>query len=64
MSQQRASLIFMQSRFNLSDPQAEDPLYNIESVRRLAGIELLGHNISDESTILCFRHLLEPEPTH
>jgi IS5 family transposase len=28
-------------------------------MRRFAGIELLGHDIPDESTILRFRHLLE-----
>ena len=31
---------FMQNGFNLSDPQAEDSLYDIESMRRFAGIEL------------------------
>jgi IS5 family transposase len=49
----------MQNWFNLSDPQAEDSLYDIESMRRFAGIELLGHDIPDETTILRFRHLLE-----
>ena len=52
-------IYFMQNWFNLSDPQAEDSLYDIESMRRFAGIELLGHDIPDESTILRFRHLLE-----
>ncbi len=33
----------------LSDPQAEDSLYDIESMRRFVAIELLGH-IPDEST--------------
>ena len=31
---------FMQNWFNLSDPHAEDSLYDIESMRRFAGIEL------------------------
>ena len=57
--QQMLRIYFMQNWFNLSDPQAEDSLYDIESMRRLAGIELLGHDIPDESTILHFRHLLE-----
>ena len=52
-------IYFMQNWFNLSDPQAEDSLYDIESMRRFAGIKLLGHDIPDESTILRFRHLLE-----
>jgi IS5 family transposase len=34
-------------------------LYDIESVRRFAGIELGEQDIPDESTILNFRHLLE-----
>jgi len=50
---------FMQIWFNLSDPQAEDSLYDIESMRRFAGIELEADAIPDESTILRFRHLLE-----
>ena len=42
----------MQNWFNLSDPQAEDSLYDIESMRRFVGIERFGHDILDESTIL------------
>ena len=56
---QMLRIYFMQNWFNLSDPQAEDSLYDIESMRRFAGIELQGHDIPDESTILRFRHLLE-----
>ncbi|MBX3674586.1 MAG: IS5 family transposase [Burkholderiales bacterium] len=50
---------FMQQWFNLSDPQAEDSLYDSESMRRFAGVELAEDKIPDESTILRFRHLLE-----
>ena len=50
---------FMQQWFNLSDPQAEDALYDIEPMRRFTGIELVEDTIPDESTILRFRHLLE-----
>lgn len=57
--EQMLRIHFMQHWFNLSDPQAEDSLYDIESMRRSAGIELHGHDIPDESTILRFRHLLE-----
>ena len=57
--EQMLRIYFMQNWFNLSDPQAEDSLYDIESMRRFAGIELMGHDIPDESTILRFRHLLE-----
>src|ERR1700677_535241 len=52
-------IYFMQNWFNLSDPQAEDSLYDIESMRRFAGLELAEDAIPDESTILRFRHLLE-----
>ena len=50
---------FMQQWFNLSDPQAEDALYDIEPMRRFAGIELADDAVPDETTILNFRHLLE-----
>jgi transposase, IS5 family len=52
-------IYFMQQWFNLSDPQAEDALYDMESMRRFAGIELSEDAIPDETTILNFRHLLE-----
>lgn len=52
-------IYFMQNWFNLSDPQAEDALYDSESMRRFAGIELVDDTIPDETTILRFRHLLE-----
>ena len=52
-------IYFMQQWFNLSDPAAEDALYDSESLRRFAGIELAEDAVPDESTILRFRHLLE-----
>ena len=52
-------IYFMQQWFNLSDPAAEDALYDSESMRRFAGVELVDDAIPDESTILRFRHLLE-----
>lgn len=57
--QRMLRIYFMQHWFNLSDPQAEDSLYDIESMRRFAGVELTEQAIPDESTILRFRHLLE-----
>jgi len=50
---------FMQHWFNLSDPAMEDSLYDSESMRRFAGIELAEDAVPDESTILRFRRLLE-----
>ena len=52
-------IYFLQQWFNLSDPQAEDALYDSESMRRFAGIELGTDVVPDETTILRFRHLLE-----
>lgn len=49
----------MQNWFNLSDPAMEDALYDSESMRRFAGLELAEDAVPDESTILRFRHLLE-----
>jgi len=52
-------IYFLQQWFNLSDPAAEDSLYDIESMRRFAGIELSQDAVPDETTILNFRRLLE-----
>jgi len=49
----------MQQWFNQSDPGMEDALYDSESMRRFAGVELAEDAIPDETTILNFRHLLE-----
>ena len=43
--------------YNLSDPGMEDMLYEVEPVRRFAGLRLEA--LPDETTILKFRHLLE-----
>ena len=50
---------FMQQWYGLSDPAMEDSLYDIESMRRFAGINLETDTIPDETTVLHFRHLLE-----
>ena len=52
-------IYFLQNWFNLSDPQAEDSIYDSESMRRFTGVELGDDVIPDETTILRFRHLLE-----
>ena len=52
-------IYFLQQWFDLSDPQAEDAIYDSESMRRFAGVELGEDKVPDESTILRFRHLLE-----
>ncbi len=39
---------FMQQWFNLSDPAMEDALYDCESMRRFAGLELSEDAVPDE----------------
>jgi IS5 family transposase len=50
---------FLQHWYALSDPMAEEMLYDSDAMRRFAGIELGDDRIPDETTILNFRHLLE-----
>jgi hypothetical protein len=50
---------FMQQWYALSDPGMEDALYEIESMRRFAGLDLGDDALPDETTILKFRRLLE-----
>jgi len=52
-------IYFMQQWYGLSDPAMEDALYDIESMRRFADINIEVDVIPDETTILNFRHLLE-----
>lgn len=48
----------MQLVYNLSDPEMEDYLYEVESMRRFAHLRLC-ESIPDETTILNFRHYIE-----
>jgi IS5 family transposase len=50
---------FMQQWYALSDPGMEDGLYEIESMRRFARLDLGDDALPDETTILKFRRLLE-----
>ena len=50
---------FVQQWFNLSDPGAEDALYESPALRRFVEVDLGRAPAPDESTILQFRHLLE-----
>lgn len=49
----------LQQWYQLSDPGAEEALYDIQSMRAFTGLELGRDAIPDETTILNFRHLLE-----
>ena len=52
-------IYFLQHWFSLSDPAAEEALYDSEIMRRFVGIDLGREPVPDETTILNFRHLLE-----
>jgi IS5 family transposase len=52
---------FLQQWFNLSDPGAEDALYESPVLRRFAGVDLGRAAAPDETTILRFRRLLEQQ---
>ena len=52
-------IYFLQQWFNLSDPAAEEALYDSEAMRRFTRVELGDDAGPDETTILHFRHLLE-----
>ena len=52
-------IYFLQQWYGLSDPGAEEALYDMYSMRDFAGLDLAHDAIPDETTILNFRHLLE-----
>ena len=52
-------IYFLQHWFHLSDPGAEDALYESPALRGFAGVDLGRMAAPDETTILNFRHLLE-----
>lgn len=49
----------LQQWFGLSDPGIEEAIYDRGSFQRFLGLDLLGDDVPDETTILNFRHLLE-----
>ena len=50
---------FLQHWFALSDPGAEEALYDSRAMRTFVGIDLGREPVPDETTILNFRHLME-----
>lgn len=52
-------IYFLQQWYGLSDPGAEEALYDMHSMREFAGLDFAHDTIPDETTILNFRHLLE-----
>ena len=52
-------IYFLQQWYSLSDPGAEEALYDMHSMRNFVDLDLAHDAIPDETTILNFRHLLE-----
>jgi IS5 family transposase len=52
-------IYFLQKWFDISDPGAEESLYDSRSMRCFIGIDLGREPMPDETTICNFRHLLE-----
>ena len=52
-------IYFLQHWFNLSDPGAEEALYDSRALRAFVGIDLGREPVPDETTICKFRHLME-----
>jgi len=50
---------FLQHWFELSDPGAEEALYDSVAMRQFVGIDLGREPVPDETTICKFRHLME-----
>jgi transposase, IS5 family len=52
-------IYFLQHWFNLSDPAAEEALYDSRAMRVFVGVDLGQEPVPDETTICKFRHLME-----
>jgi IS5 family transposase len=52
-------IYFLQHGFNLSDPGAEEALYDSRALRAFAGIDLGREPVADETTLCKFRPLME-----
>ena len=52
-------IYFLQQWYALSDPGAEEAIYDRNSFQKFLQIDLLADTPPDETTILNFRHLLE-----
>jgi transposase, IS5 family len=52
-------IYFLQHWFNLSDPAAEEALYDSRAMRQFVGVDLGNEPAPDETTICKFRHLME-----
>lgn len=51
-------MYLMQQLFSFNEPGIKVVLFEMPTMRRYAGFEMLSDRIHDETTILAFRHLL------
>ena len=54
-------IYFLQQWYGLADEALEDAIYDSQSMRHFAGIDLGKNGVPDATTLLDFRHLLERE---
>ena len=54
-----AAPLFSAALVHLSDPAAEEAVYDLQAMRRFVGIDLGHEPVPDETTVCRFRHLLE-----
>ncbi len=52
-------IYFLQQWYTLSDPGAEEAIYDRNSFQKFLQIDLLADSVPDETSILNFRHFLE-----
>lgn len=52
-------IYFLQQWYGLSDPEAEDAIYDRRSFQDFLGLDPASDRVPDETRILNFRHLLE-----
>ena len=52
-------MYLLQIWFNLSDPAAEDAIYDSYAIRKFTAIDFMTEALPDETTLCKFRHLLE-----
>jgi IS5 family transposase len=52
-------MYFVQHWYDLADEALEDVTYDSQALRNFVGIDLAVESVSDVTTLLEFRHLLE-----
>jgi IS5 family transposase len=52
-------MYLLQAWFSLSDEGVEDAIYDSYAMRRFLGLDFTGEQVTDATTLLHVRHLLE-----